>query len=163
MKALTRICCFVLLSLACTLPLWPMPALSAKDVLAVIVHNKSPVQSLSLSQLRSIFMGKRKTWENGGTIVAVNLLPKHPVRVLFDEAVLDMNPDEVGRYWVAQKIRAKGRPPQSVGAPIILRKIVAALPGAIGYVPIDLVDTSVKVVQIEGFDPKHAKYPIKKN
>lgn len=105
----------------------PAPAI---DVL-VPASNTTP--SLSADQLAHLFTGSREAW-NGGAVVAFNLPPRDPLRVEFDRVVLHMTPEEVGRYWIDQRIRGGARPPRQVEDSRLVPKLVARFPGGIGYV-----------------------------
>jgi hypothetical protein len=125
--------------------------------LAVVVSASAPFQELSTAELRRVFLGQ--TVEKGG----VKLIPlNHPIkgahRTRFDRAVLRMSPDEVGRYWVAERIRGARSAPKSVSSSALLLKVVAKIPGAISYVPASEVRPGVKVVRIDGKLPGDSGY-----
>jgi len=114
--------------------------------MAIIVNSKNPTRALAEAELGLLFASSRRSWSDGQAVVCFNLPPGHPLRVEFDRAVLHMEPDEVGRFWIDQRIRGTAKPPRQVEDPQIMLHIVARLPGAIGYVPATLVDGSVNVV-----------------
>ena len=114
--------------------------------LAVIVNPQNRTLRLDGSELTEIFTASRRTWPDGQAITAFNLPANDPLRVAFDRAVVGMGPDEVGRFWVDQRIRGGAKPPRQIDDPKLMLRIVAHMPGAIGYVPSDLVDGSVRVV-----------------
>ncbi len=103
--------------------------------LDIIVHAASDVQTIDGTELSKIFRGTRSTLPDGSPAIAFNLPPNHGYRIVLDRVVLGMTPHEVGRYWVDQRIRGMGRPPKQVSDPALMAKIVAKLPGSIGYVP----------------------------
>jgi ABC-type phosphate transport system substrate-binding protein len=116
------------------------------EILAVIVHVKNPQSSLSRDELEALFSMSRKRWAHGEAVVPINLEIGTLSRVLFDKVVLGMGPDEVARFWIDRRIRGLGSPPLKVPSPEVLRKAVAALAGAIGYVPVAQLGPGVKVV-----------------
>jgi hypothetical protein len=125
------------------------PVLHAEDEveLAVIVHSDNALTSVSAAELESIFTSSRRHWRGGSNIVAFNYPPKHPLRVRFDKAVLRMDPDEVSRFWVDQKIRGRRGAPRQVPSARLMVRVVERLPEAIGYVPKDeLGSHEVKVL-----------------
>jgi ABC-type phosphate transport system substrate-binding protein len=127
------------------------PRLQAADAppLAVIVHPSNAVSSLSVHEIEAIFTSSRRHWRGGKNIVAFNYAAKHALRVAFDEAVLRMDPDEVSRFWVDQRIRGRASPPRQVPSPRLMVRVVEKLPEAIGYAPMDEIkDHDVKVVAI---------------
>ncbi len=122
------------------------PAAPAEDELAVIVAAEGAPDKVSRAQLEAIFTSGRKSWDDGRAVVPLNLPPDHPLRHRFDEAVLRMTPDEVSRFWIDARVRDGARPPRQVIDPQLALRLVAKVPGAIGYVPARLADANVRVV-----------------
>jgi hypothetical protein len=103
--------------------------------LDVFVNASSSITSLNASDLAEMYNGSRHTWANGTTVIALNLPANQPLRTEFDRVVLGMSPDQVGRYWIDQRIRGASKPPRQVEDPLLVMKLVGRLPGAIGYAP----------------------------
>jgi ABC-type phosphate transport system substrate-binding protein len=141
--------------------LYSSPTLAA-EVVVVIVSKTSKVDNVTKTDLKNIFLGKRKTWASGDGVVPINLPARTPTRATFDGTVLGMSGDEVGRYWVGQRIRAKAKPPKSVPAPDLVKRLVASIPGAVGYIPASALDESVKALTVDGAVHSKAAYPVKK-
>jgi ABC-type phosphate transport system substrate-binding protein len=119
---------------------------ASEEELAVIVNPKNPVSSLSRDQLDALFTLSRVRWGHGETVIVLNLEAGTSARVQFDRVVLGMTPDEAARFWIDRRIRGRGSPPtKAPNAPTLL-KAVAALAGAIGYVPKSQLAPGVKVV-----------------
>lgn len=102
--------------------------------LVVIVHRNNQ-ESLSLADLAAIFTTRKQSWSGGKRIVPFNFPAKHEVRVAFDHAVLEMDPDEVARYWIDRRIRGGSPPPKQVSNARLIARLVEKLDGGIGYVP----------------------------
>jgi hypothetical protein len=135
-------------------------ALAASPRLVVIVAKSSPIDNLTLATLRNIFLAQPAV-ENGERLVPFNAPPNSPERVLFDRRVLRMDPDEVARHWVDQRIRGNPGPPRTIAGAKLLRQVVARLPGAIGYLSPEDLDGTVKAVSVGGYDHNHKDYPIR--
>ncbi len=123
----------------------PVSALAAEE-LVVIVHPSNAVKTLDVYELETIFTTSRAHWSGSSRITPFNLPPHSPTRVAFDRMVLRLLPDAVGRFWVDQRVRGRGMPPRQLSDPQLVRRVVAAMPGAIAYVPASFVDENVKVV-----------------
>lgn len=123
----------VLATLVCLVR--PAAADAGQPEIDVFVNAGIGVTRLSSSELAEIYNGSRLTWSLGKGITAFNLPTSSPLRVEFDRVVLHMSPDEVGRYWIDQRIRGGTRPPRQVEEPTVVVKLVARLPGSIGYAP----------------------------
>jgi hypothetical protein len=117
--------------------------------IAVIAHPSCPVDSLSLAELRWLFLKVRTRWTSS-----------KDVRVAFDRKVLGMSPHQVAEYWIDRRIRGLGRPPISIKSRRHIVKIIARFGGAIGYVPLKAVTGAVKVLKINGRLPSDKGYPL---
>lgn len=112
---------------------------------AVIVH-PSNANALDKAAISKIFLGKVKSYSDGGTIIAINQLEGSPVRAAFDETVLGKSSSQIKSYWSKLMFTGKGTPPQEVKDDTEVKQLVAANPSIIGYVDSALVDDSVKVL-----------------
>jgi hypothetical protein len=121
------------------------PAQSSTN-LAVIVHADVPATSLSAAELASIYTRVTKTWKNGTTVRALNLLPGSPERVEFDRVVLDMTPERSAQFWIDKQIRGEESAPKAIAQADIVARLVPTLSGSIGYVPESKVDSQTRVV-----------------
>lgn len=133
-----------LLKLATVLGLVIFSMGSLADI-AVIAHpsNTNPLDQTAISK---IFLGKVKSYPDGGTIIAINQLEGSPVRAAFDESVLGKSSSQIKSYWSKLMFTGKGTPPQEVQSDAEVKQLVAANPSIIGYVDASLVDDSVKVL-----------------
>ena len=135
---------FVLLVLAGVPPLARCAAPAIE--LAVITHRNVPITSLDASELASIFRLSKQRWNDGQRIVAFNYAPNTELRAQFDRDVLQMEPARTSRYWLDRMIRGESEVPRKVPTPDLMAKVIAKLPGSIGYVPITLISNDVRVV-----------------
>ena len=126
-------------------PLWPRRSAAAVAELAVIVHPSNAAQP-SPDDVADIFRTVMRTWPGGQPIAAFELPPNTEERVFFDRAVLRLEPDDVAHFWIDRRIRGGAPPPHQAPDAMILARVVAKMPNAIGYVPPQLVDETVRVV-----------------
>ena len=125
----------------------PARAESTAGSLAVVVNKGNPVTRLDAAQLEMFFTLSRTSWPGKlGSAIPLNYAPRDELREAFDRAVLGMSPDEATKFWLDQRIRHGTRPPRQIGDARLTLRLVARLPGAIGYVPAATVDATVKVV-----------------
>lgn len=141
---------------------WAAPAESggtAKLPAFLVVANPSvSANAVEIGELRDLFL-RRTEVLRGQTCVPLNFPSGSELRILFDERILRMNPDQVGRYWVDLRIRGGGRPPRTIPSSEIMVRVVAALHAAVGYVPGDaVVPPGVKVLEVHALSPR-AKSP----
>jgi len=123
-----------------------LPAVAGDSELVVIVNAKNPASALSRDELESLFTLSRQRWSHGDAVIVLNLEAGTPARVHFDRVVLGMTPDEAARFWIDRRIRGRGNPPTKAPNATTVIKAVAALSGAIGYVPKSQLPAGVKVV-----------------
>jgi hypothetical protein len=124
----------------------PAPAASGDVDLDVIAHPSVPIEAIDRAALAAIFSMTRRSWGGGLSAVPFNYPPENGLRRAFDAAVLGLAPEEVGRFWIDQRIRGFGYPPRQVAEPGIMLRVVASLKGSIGYVPAGTADKSVRIV-----------------
>ncbi len=110
-----------------------------RDALSVIVHPSNPVTELSLAQLKDLYTGKARNWKEVGG-------PDKPV-------VLNSRETSSGTYVFFQEhVLGKGTPfsDQAMLQPSTsaIVQTVAQDAGAIGYVGLGYVNSSVKPVKI---------------
>lgn len=133
--------------IAAILLLAPGPAFA--DAIAVIVNKSSPVDELSMGELRRIYTGQKIRWADGSTIMVVNRPSASAIREAFYHLVLDALP--------SQEFYQKGSPIPFTTliqeSDVATRRLVARIPNAIGYISLNEVDDTVKVVAIQGGRP----------
>jgi hypothetical protein len=115
--------------------------------LVVIVHRQNPVQRLSHDQLEALFTRTITRWDDGEPAVPLNAAPNTAARTTFDRAVLGLETDQVGRFWLDHRIRGLGLPPKQVPDPNMAQRVVENLRGAVAYVPSNAASSArVKIV-----------------
>jgi phosphate transport system substrate-binding protein len=132
-----------------------IPVVIAYDAIAVIVHPKNPIDTLSLENLRRIYTGDIRNWKDlGGPPV-----PVVPISREFASGTF-----EVFNRVVLQKEELTPSALMLVSNLTILQE-VSSSPGCIGYVGLGYVRETVKVVALEGVFPtkesvRLGQYPL---
>ncbi|WP_461213262.1 phosphate ABC transporter substrate-binding protein PstS family protein [Lacticaseibacillus sp. GG6-2] len=107
-----------------------------------VVNKDAGVKNLTMAQLRDIFTGKIKNWQDVGgankAITVVNRAQGSGTRATFEAAVLD------GKQAVTSQEQ------DSNGA---VQKIVASTPGAVSYLAFSYVKSDVQPLSIDGVKP----------
>ena len=116
----------------------------------VVVNRANPVTTMSILELRRIFMKQTRMWSHADSIVPVDWDATSPHREAFSRQVLGRSVREMGDYWVQQGITQGLTPPSTQRSARAMLRFVASVPGAIGYVPAVEVDDTVVVVKITG-------------
>lgn len=116
----------------------------------VIVNKANPVKTLSVAELRRIFMKQTRMWPHAESIVPVDWDATSPVREAFSRQVLARSVREMADYWVQQSVTQGLTPPSTQRSTRALLRFVAGVAGAIGYVPPGEADDTVSVIKITG-------------
>ena len=136
----------VILALLGTLAAVPAHALPDVD-LAVIVGSQTQAKPMTAVEMEALFTRAQTRWGDGTPIVPINAPPGSELRTEFDRVVLQLDPEEVGRFWIDRRVRGLGLPPRHVSEPSTIVRVVERLAGAIAYAPEGLVrNANVKVV-----------------
>jgi hypothetical protein len=147
---------------AALVSLAPRPVRAGNDVaLAIIVSPTSKLSNVSMADLRRVFESERLTDPDGTKLIALNHPPKTVDRVGFDQVVLEMDPEAVGRFWIDRKIRGGNGPPRTVESLATLRRVVEKLPGAIGYIRPGQLSNEVRAIRVDGKLPEDPGYPVR--
>lgn len=132
-----------------------------RQSLAIVVNPSNPVENLSLVELRKIFLGERIRWPNGHRVIVAMLDSGFPERDAALREVYRMTESGYRDHFL------KGRYtgdipvlPKTLSSPEILRRFIFNAPGAIGYLRASDVNSSVKVVSIDGRLPDNREYAL---
>ena len=113
-----------------------------RDALALVVHSDSAVLDISLEDLAGLYRGAIQNWE-------VLDGPDQPVR-----PILPYAGDEI-RLQLERILGENSAAVQSLLAPTpeAVLAAVSETPGAFGFIPLSLLNDSVRVVRVEGIRP----------
>lgn len=137
----------------------PFPAGAAGKPLVIVAATSSPFQDISVGELRRAFLGEAVTLA-GKRVIPINHPLATPLRDRFDQLVLGLKPDEVGRFWVDRSIRAQSPPPKTVQSAELAIRIAMSLPGAITYAAPEAVNDKLRALKIDGKTVGQAGYPL---
>jgi ABC-type phosphate transport system substrate-binding protein len=120
---------------------------TAEDQVAVIANTSNSVSTLSPGDLHRIFLGEKSTWPNGKHIFVVMAAPGSPERAVILKNVYKMSENEYTKYFMqASFTGAVAAPPKDADSAAQMKQLIAANPGAVGYIPQQDVNDSVKVL-----------------
>ncbi len=110
----------------------------------VIVH-PSNNNIINKEEVQRIFLGKKKSFDDGRSVTPLNLTDTVASRAEFENKVLDKTPAELRAYWSKLVFTGKGTPPAEMASTDELLARIATDPGAIGYIDAAAVTDAVKV------------------
>jgi len=139
----------------------PAPAAGGgvEQALAIIVNQSNPVENFSFEELRKIFLGERSHWPNGRRITLVMLDPSQPERKVVLRDIYGMNEKDFNSHFIQGVFTgAVFVSPKTFANSGDVRKFVFNVPGAIGYVRASDVDSTVKILRVDGRLPEDQDY-----
>jgi ABC-type phosphate transport system substrate-binding protein len=133
----------------------------ASEPLVIVVNRSNPVDDVSFSELRKIFLGTRSHWANGRRITLVMREPGEPERVAILRDVCGMSEDQLKNHFLHGLFTGEILvSPKILSSPTGVRKFIFNVPGAIGYLRVGDVDSSVKVLRIDELLPEDKGYRL---
>lgn len=152
----------ILLSAGLPSGLAPQSRAAAEDSLAIVVNRTNPVENLSFSELRKIFLGEQTHWSNGRRITVVMLEPGKPERQVVLAQIYKMGEKDFTSHFLHGMFTGEiHAAPRTLASSTEVLKFVLNVPGAIGYLKAPEVDESVKVVRIESRLPSEKDYTLR--
>lgn len=128
---------------------------------AVVVHPDTPVSSLSLTELRKIFLGQRQYWSADVRVFLFVHAPTAPEGEVVLRVIYEMTERKFKQYWMAKVFRAQAvSPPRTILSNDAASQVVAAIPGAIALMDAGDVPLGLKVLRVDGRLPGEAGYPL---
>jgi ABC-type phosphate transport system substrate-binding protein len=138
------------------------PAAGTEQALAIIVNQSNSVENFSFEELRKIFLGERSHWPNGRRITLVMLDPSQPERKVVLRDIYGMSEKDFNNHFIQGVFTgAVFVSPKTLANAADVRNFVFNVPGAIGYVRASDVDSSVKVLRIDGRLPEDKDYRLR--
>ena len=131
--------------------------------LAVIVHPANPVENLTVSELRRIFMLDTQTWPHGRKITVVLREKGQPERADGIRIICGLTEREYDRQVLFRTFQGSVNiGPRSIQSSATMLRFVQNAPGAVGYVNADEFDGTVKLLRIDGLLPDNPRYPLRR-
>jgi ABC-type phosphate transport system substrate-binding protein len=136
---------------------------SARDTsIAVIVNPRNTVESISLAELRNIFLGTQQFWKDGTPVVPIVRAPSAKERDVLLRRVLHMSDLQFQQYWRKKHLaRTGGHQPIAVVSNGMQMQTVSLESGGIALIAVSDIHSGVKVLKVGGRLPGSAAYPLK--
>jgi ABC-type phosphate transport system substrate-binding protein len=132
------------------------------EPLVIVVNRSNPVDDLSSAELRRIFLGNRSHWANGRRITLVMREPGEPERATILREVCGLTEDQLKNHFLHGLYTGEILvSPKILSSPMGVRKFIFNVPGAIGYLRLEDVDATVKVVRIDELLPEDKGYKLR--
>ena len=130
--------------------LWTGGPAAEPPSFVIVVNKANPVKSLTVVELRRIFMKQTRMWPHAESMVPVDWDATSEIRQAFSQQVLNRSVREMAEFWVQQSITQGLAPPSTQKSSRAVLRFVASVAGAISYLPPSDVDDSVNAVKVAG-------------
>jgi phosphate transport system substrate-binding protein len=139
------------------------PLKAQNEDLAVVVNRANPVNNLSSTEIRKMFLGETRFWNKSKNVVTVIMrAPGAPERDVVLKVVYHMSDAEYKKYWIGRVNTGEASSgPAEVFASGALQGLVRDIPGAIGVVKSADVSSGMKVLKVDGHLPGESGYSFR--
>jgi ABC-type phosphate transport system substrate-binding protein len=124
------------------------PTAALADVVAV-VSARSAVDHLSRKDVADLYLGRTTRFPDGTAALPIDQDEGVAERDAFYTHIVGKSPAQLKAHWSKIIFTGRGKPPMSTPTGLEARKLVAGNPHAIAYLDRGMVDSSVKIVQID--------------
>jgi phosphate transport system substrate-binding protein len=129
--------------------------------LAIVVNKGVPVNDLSFTELRRLFLGEQQFWPDRSKVTLLVRAPTAYERSMVLDRIYRMDEDRFRQYWIGKMFRAEvAAGPKIVYSSEMALNLVSAIRGSITFVPLSAVTSEVKVLRIDGKLPSEPGYPL---
>ncbi len=148
-------------ALLCAASMLGGSSIAAIKNMAVVISAGSKVSDVPLADLVKLCKGTQKTWSDGKSFVLVIKNPEAPeMHVVVQKLFGDAGGDIKGAIAKANESRMIVK---IAGSDEELLRIVETTPGAVGIIDVYSINSSVKVLRVDGKLPFDAGYTFKGN
>jgi ABC-type phosphate transport system substrate-binding protein len=145
----------------CLVAMAATAAVPASNNMAVVVTTGSKLSDVALADLAKLCKGAQKSWPDGKSFILVMKSPESPEMRL---TVLKLFGDASGDIKAAiAKVNELHSSVRIVGSEEDLLHTVETTPGAIGILDVYAINSSVKVLRVDGKLPFDAGYAFRGN
>jgi hypothetical protein len=140
--------------------IFPPASLGQSLDVAVVVNAGNPVVNLSLSDLRKIFAGEKRSWPAGIGVKLIVRAPGTRERLTLLR-LLKMSESDYKQYWTAQVLRGEAESEPAVVPSVgMQREAIIAFMGGISLIDAGEVKPGMKVIKIDSHLPGEPGYPL---
>ena len=143
----------------------PLPSAfgaGAAGDIAVVVGPDTPVDNLSLSEVRKVLLGDRQYWTPNHRVTLLIRAPVAREREVVLRTIYQMNEVQFRQYWISKVFRAEASTgPKVVFSNSMADDLVLSLPGSVAFVDATQVPKGLRVIKIDGTLPGDPKYPLR--
>jgi hypothetical protein len=133
----------------------------ANKNMAVVMSAGSKLQDVPLAELAKLCKGTQKAWADGRSFTLVMKDPESPDMHIVVQKLFGMTPGEL--KMAIAKLNESRQVVKIVESEEDLLRTVEATPGAVGVLDVYAINSSVKVLRVDGKLPFDVGYALKGN
>jgi hypothetical protein len=153
--------CVAAVSILLTMLVMPRPVSPAIKNIAVVMSAGTKMEDVQLSELMKLCKGTQKTWTEGKNFTLVMTDPAGEDMHAAVQKLFNMTPIDL--KTALPKINETRTVVRIVDSDVDLLRTVGATPGAVGIVDVYAINSSVKVIRVDGKLPFDVGYALKGN
>jgi hypothetical protein len=132
------------------------------DDVAIVVRPDVPIDGLSFADVRKLFLGERQFWPKNLRVTLLIRAPSARERDVVLKEIYQMSEAQFRQYWISKVFRADvSTGPKIVYSGEMATELVAAIPGAVTFLPASKVPSGLKTLKIDGHLPGEKGYPLR--
>jgi len=140
----------------------PAPQTAQRSDIAILVHPATPIDNLSLNEVRKIFLGERQYWTAKLPIELYFRAPVSRERDVVLRVIYQMTEAQYRQYWIAKILRAEAvSSPKTVASNEAAIELATGIPGATVFMDARDVRPGPKVLRVDGHLPGEPGYPLR--
>jgi hypothetical protein len=153
--------CAVAIGIAVAMLVAPRPVSPAIKNIAVVMSTGTKMDDVQLSELLKLCKGVQKTWIEGKSFTLVMTDPASPDMHAAIQKLFNMTPSDL--KTALPKLNETRTVVKIVDSDTDLLRTVGATPGAVGIVDVYAINSTVKVIRVDGKLPFDVGYALKGN
>jgi ABC-type phosphate transport system substrate-binding protein len=139
----------------------PVSAAPPEGTLVIIVNRANPLADIDYDELRRVFLAERTHWSHGRKRITLVMRERGPERETALRLIHRMSESDFKRHFLRAVFTGQVEsPPKILSTAAGVRRFVFHVPSAIGYVRAGDLDSTVKVLRVDGHAPGEPGYPL---
>ena len=138
-----------------------LPQASKSGDIAVVTNPQTPVNDLSLAEVRKVFLGERQYWTSNMPVILLVRAPVARERQVVLKTIYQMSESQFKQYWVAKIFRSEAvSAPKIVYSADMTNELLSVIPGSIAFMEAKDVGPGLKVLKVDGKMPGENGYQL---
>ncbi len=130
--------------------------------IAVVTNPETPVNELSLAEVRKVFLGERQYWKSNMPVILLVRAPVAREREVVLKSIYQMTESQFKQYWVAKIFRSEAvSAPKIVYSADMTNQLLTVIPGSIAFMEAKAVAPGLKVLKVDGRLPGEPGYSLR--